>query len=180
MGIQAVCFGEAVEGSGKVSDLPRIDDRDRDSDTLEFLDQEAFESAGGFQADERDALGQEVLSQGGDADEVVGECPALVRGEDAGVEGLERDIDTCHGLNGGCHRWSLPCKFELVWNTAHATVRVPRRSQATIQLQTVFATKGATICRPAAPGLLRSSPGALIHAVTNIPLIQSDQEKIQG
>ena len=180
MGIQAIRFGEAVEGSGEVPDLPRIDDRNGDSDALEFLDQEAFESAGGFEADQSYALGQEVLSQGGDADEVVGDCSAFVRREDAGVERLERDIDTCNGLNGGCHRWSLPCKFELVWDTAHATVRVPRRSQAAIQLLSVFATKGATICRPAAQELLRSSSWALIHTVTNISLIQVIKMKIQG
>jgi hypothetical protein len=83
-------------------------------------------------------------------------------------------------LNGGCHRWSLPCKFELVWNTAHATVRVPRRSLAAIQLLSVFATKGATICRRAAQGLLRSSPWALIHAVTNIPLIKATKRRYKG
>ena len=171
LGIQAIRFGEAIEGSGEVPDLPRIDDRDGQSDALEFLDQETFESACGFEADELDAVGQEILSQGGDAVEIVGNCSAFVRREDAEIESLERDIDACHGLNGGCHRWSLPCKFELVWNTAHATVRVPRRSLTAIQLLSVLATKVMTICRRAAPGLLRSSPGALIQTATNIFLI---------
>jgi hypothetical protein len=57
LGIETVRFGEAIESSGEVPNLPRIDDRDGKSDALKFLNQEAFESAGGFEANQGDALG---------------------------------------------------------------------------------------------------------------------------
>lgn len=135
MSVELVGFGQASEGAGEVADLPGVDDGDGNCGLVELTDQEGFESAGRFDADELHVVVLELADQAVDAVQVVGDRGAGIGGSDGDVELSFGDIDAGDGA--GFHRGSLPCKFELVCGTAHATVRAARREPRAIRLLTV-------------------------------------------
>jgi hypothetical protein len=119
----------------------------------------------------------------------------LLLGQAAEIEPLQRDIDAENCRRRGCHRESLPCKFELAWSAAHATVRVPRQSLVAIKLHTVFRDTGLQRHRSSETQVFRDQgyddlPPGRIGAAAQQPQCsfkqslniteQRDSEKIQG
>jgi hypothetical protein len=99
-GIEGVGLGEPAEGFGEVAHLAGIGDDDRDAGFRECGDGRTFESAGGFEHDERGREREQPRSEFVEAGVVIGDRPRLTAGDRGDVERGCGDVDPDVAVHG--------------------------------------------------------------------------------